>query len=142
MPALLIVEDAGEDAPGVEPGEAQPVYRSVRADQSGGGQVAYDPLVLYREISHPPPHGRRQHCLVYILSARIANGKGQRQDSRAQRRDRRGQLRPRALDFSYRSRACQISAPSTTRTPTNAEYASTLSNSGPSTAEPSNPPTK
>src|SRR5215203_65527 len=38
--------------------------------------------------------------------------------------------------------ACQTNAPSTTTTPVSAEYASTLVSSGPSTAGPSNPPTK
>src|SRR5215216_2167365 len=41
-----------------------------------------------------------------------------------------------------RLRACQTNAPSTTRTPVSAEYASTLVSSGSSTAGPSNPPTR
>jgi hypothetical protein len=59
--APLIVQDRGEDARGVEPWEAEPVYCPVRANQSGGVQVAYDPVVFYREIPHALPHGRRQH---------------------------------------------------------------------------------
>jgi hypothetical protein len=39
-------------------------------------------------------------------------------------------------------RACQTNAPSTTRIPVNAENASTLVSSGPSTAGPSKPPTR
>ncbi len=41
-----------------------------------------------------------------------------------------------------RLRTCQTNAPSTTRTPVSAEYASTLVSSGPSTAGPSKPPTR
>src|SRR5919202_6359832 len=50
--APLIIQDGCEDAGGVEPGEAQPVYRAVRANQGGGVQVTYDAVVFYREISH------------------------------------------------------------------------------------------
>jgi hypothetical protein len=54
--ALFVVEDGREHAGGVEPGEAHPVYRPVRANQSGGVQVTYDPVALYREIPHALPH--------------------------------------------------------------------------------------
>ena len=52
MAALLVIEDRSEDTRRVESGQAQPVYSPVRADQSGGVQVTYDPVIFYGEIAH------------------------------------------------------------------------------------------
>ena len=52
--ALLVVQDGGEDARGVEPREAEPFYGSVDPDQRSRVQVAYHPVILYREVPHAP----------------------------------------------------------------------------------------
>jgi hypothetical protein len=53
--ALLVVQDGTEDARGIESGQTQPVYRPLRADERCRVQIAYHPVILYRQITHAPP---------------------------------------------------------------------------------------
>ena len=49
-PALLVVEDRGEDARRIEMRQAEPVDRAVHADQGRGPHVADDAVVLDRLV--------------------------------------------------------------------------------------------
>ena len=53
-PALLIVEDSGEDAGRVKTRETEPVNRAVHAHERGGMHVADDAVVLNGLVSQVP----------------------------------------------------------------------------------------
>src|SRR3712207_988890 len=50
--ALLVVEDGGEDARGVEMRQTQPVDRAIHTNQGHAVQITDDPVVLYRLVGH------------------------------------------------------------------------------------------
>ena len=52
VPAFLVIQNGGEDARGVEPGETEPVYRPVDPHQRRCVQIPYYPMIFYRKVSH------------------------------------------------------------------------------------------
>src|SRR5215213_10769408 len=50
--APLVIQYRSENTWRVECGQAKPVYSPVRADQSGGVEVAYDPVLFDWEVAY------------------------------------------------------------------------------------------
>src|SRR5262249_53044839 len=50
-PALAVVQDGGEDAGGIEVGQAEPVDGSVHPHQRGRAQIADDAVILDRLVA-------------------------------------------------------------------------------------------
>src|SRR5215212_1303779 len=77
--ASLVIQDRSEDTGRVESGQAKPIYSRVRADQSCGVKVTYEPVIFYWEVAHVRSRRCRVYRSAYILPHLTMIGKGHRQ---------------------------------------------------------------